>query len=365
MASGADPSPDVIVVGAGLIGLACTAALADRGLRVVLLADLRRGEASAAAAGMLAPSVERATGPAYAFARAARDRYPAYLDRLAAETGVEVPLNRLGILELALTEAEAVALRSRENAGSQWLSPEQLAALEPALGHGAGAILHPDDGAVNNLVLMRALKRLVGQHARVTVAADAAVRLTMDNGGVGISTREGHSLAADTVVLAAGAWVSDIEGIPRDLPVEPVRGQMLSMAASPVRHVVYGAGGYIVPRGDGRTYVGSTMERVAFAAETTEEGMREVRAKGLAICPALSSARMLNGWAGLRPITPDLLPIVGRDPQHPQVVYACGHSRNGVLMAPLTGDCIADVVTGVPPRADLSAFKPARFDREP
>ena len=104
MSAAAEPQPDVIVVGAGLIGLACTAALADLGLRVTLLADLRRGEASAAAAGMLAPSVERASGVAYAFARAARDSYPAYLDRLAADTGIDVPLNRLGILELALTD---------------------------------------------------------------------------------------------------------------------------------------------------------------------------------------------------------------------------------------------------------------------
>ena len=363
MPGSTEPAADVVVVGAGLIGLACTAALADRGLRVTLLADLRRGEASAAAAGMLAPSVERATGTAHAFAMASRDRYPAFLDRLASDTGVDVPLNRLGILELALTAEEADLLRARDNAGSQWLERNQLAALEPALDHAAGAVLHPDDGAVNNLVLMRALKRLVGQHARVTVLADAAVRLTTTSGAT-VSTRDGLELTSAAVVLSAGAWVNDIEGIPRDLPVEPVRGQMLSMAASPVRHVVYGAGGYIVPRGDGRTYVGSTMERVAFAAETTEEGMREVRSKGLAICPSLSGARMLNGWAGLRPVTPDLLPIVGRDRRHPEVVYACGHSRNGVLMAPLTGECVADLIVGDPPRADLSAFDPDRFARE-
>lgn len=364
MHAAAESRPDVIVVGAGLIGLSCTAALADLGLRVTLLADLRRGEASAAAAGMLAPSVERATGVAYAFARAARDRYPAWLDRIAAETGIDVPLNRLGILELALTEDEAAMLEARENAGSHWLSRAQLGALEPALAHAAGAVLHPDDGAVNNLVLMRGLKRLVGQHARVNVIADAAVRLTNRPGSATVTTRDGLDLAASAVVLAAGAWVADIEGLPHRLPVEPVRGQMLSMAASPVRHVVYGAGGYIVPRGDGRTYVGSTMERVAFAADTTEEGMREVRSKGIAICPALSSARMLNGWAGLRPVTPDMLPIVGRDPAHPEIVYACGHSRNGVLMAPLTGDCVADLVAGEPPRADLSAFDPGRFAQD-
>lgn len=358
----ADRAPDVIVVGAGLIGLACTAALADRGFRVLLLADVRRGEASAAAAGMLAPSVERASGPAHDFARAARDQYPGYIARIEAETGIVVPLNRLGIIELALTDAEAGSLSSRDQEGSEWLSRDRLASLEPALAHALGGLFHPHDGAVNNLVLMRGLKRFVGQHTRVSIAVDAAVGLTMDDVSAIVTTRSGSGLRAPAVVLAAGAWVSDIAGIPRGLPVEPVRGQMMSMAASPVRHVVYGGGGYIVPRGDGRTYVGSTMERVAFAAETTESGMSEVRAKGIAICPALESAPMLNGWAGLRPVTPDLLPIVGRDPSEPRVVYACGHSRNGVLMAPLTGECVADLIAGAPPRADLSAFSPQRFD---
>lgn len=363
MAAGpAEPAPDVVVVGAGLVGLACTAALADRGLRVTLLADVRRGEASAAAAGMLAPSVERASGAAHDFARAARDHYPAYLARLEAETGIAVPLNQLGIIELALTEAEVDPLRSRDHRGSEWIPQDELGALEPALGHAAGALFHPGDGAVNNLVLMRALKRFVGQHARVSIVLDAAVRLTIEGRETLVATRGESALRAPTVVLAAGAWVSDIAGLPRAIPVEPVRGQMLSMAASPVRHVVYGGGGYLVPRGDGRTYVGSTMERVAFAADTTEQGMREVRAKGLAICPALEAARMLNGWAGLRPVTPDLLPIVGRDPAHPGLVYACGHSRNGVLLAPLTGECVADLIAGDPPRADLGAYRPDRFD---
>lgn len=361
MAARAEPAPDAIVVGAGLVGLACTAALADRGLRVTLLADLRRGEASAAAAGMLAPSVERTSVEAHTFAIAARDRYPSYLSRLTADTGVEIPLNRLGILELALTEGEAAALRETANPGSRWLTPEEVTALEPALGHSAGAMHHPEDGAVNNLVLMGALKRFLSQHTRVTILLDAAVSLTSERASATVATRDGRTLAAPAVVLAAGAWVSDIRGIPRDLPVEPVRGQMMSMAASPVRHVVYGGGGYIVPRGDGRTYAGSTMERVAFAPETTEAGMLEVRSKAVAICPALARAHLLNGWAGLRPVTPDLLPIVGRDPEHPAIIYACGHSRNGVLLAPLTGDCIADLLAGEPPRADLAAFRPDRF----
>src|SRR4051812_821277 len=131
---------DVLVVGAGLVGLAATLALADRGLRVLLVNDTRRGEASPAAAGMLAPTVEPATaGPAHDFALAARDRYPGYLAALRERTGVDVPLNRLGIIRLALDDAEAPEMRRSLPDGASWLTPGEVAALEPALAPAAGA----------------------------------------------------------------------------------------------------------------------------------------------------------------------------------------------------------------------------------
>ena len=355
---------DAVVVGAGLVGLAAAAALAERGAKVVLLYDNRRGEASPAAAGMLAPSVEVLEGPARVFAVAARDRYPSYVEGLKEQSGLEVPLNRLGILELALSEAElgGPLFRTRSR-GAELLGREQLRALEPALGHACGALFHPHDGAVNNLVLMRALKTVLGRHPRVRVVADAATQLRRDRDAAVVVTQSGKRYRSESVVLAAGAWTPELTGLPRALPVEPVRGQMLSLAAAPLRHVTYGAGGYAVPRGDGRTLVGSTMERVAFDAGTTESGLAQVRATGAAICPALADRRMLNGWAGLRPVTPDFLPLVGRDPEFPALLYACGHSRNGVLLAPLTGDVVADIVLGREPAYDLSPFRPDRFDR--
>src|SRR5690606_25641798 len=121
-----------------------------------------------------------------------------------------------------------------------------------------------------------------------------------------------------------------------------------------------GPGGYIVPRG-GRTVVGSTMEPVAYDHETTPEGLARVLAVGTAICPALVGVPTVERWAGLRPVTPDLLPLIGADPEHPALLYACGHSRNGILLAPLTGACIAALVLGTAPPADLSPFDPARF----
>lgn len=349
------------MIGAGLVGLASAAALAERGVSVTLLADIRRGEASPAAAGMLAPSVEHYDGPAREFAFAARDRYPSFLAHLAGRTGIEVPLNRLGILQLALDGVEATALSAIAPPTARWLDGPALRALEPALSHAVGAYFHPEDGAVNNLVLMRALKALLGRHPKVRVTSGAASSVELSPHGGTVRTGVGERIAADCIVLAAGAWAPEILGLPRSIPIEPVRGQMMSLAASPVRHVVYGANGYIVPRGDGRTLVGSTMERVGYDAGTTPEGLAHVRAVGEAICPALARARLLNPWAGLRPVTPDQQPIIGPDPVTPSLLYACGHSRNGVLLAPLTGDCIAALASGEPAPVDLSAFSISRF----
>ena len=354
---------DAVVVGAGLVGLATAAALAERRTKVLLLYSNRRGEASPAAAGLLAPSVGAlGDDAAQRFAVAARDRYPEYLAHLRERTGVDVPLNRLGALELALAESELDAAPFRAPPpGAERLSPAETRALEPELAHAHGAVFHPHDGAVNNLVLLRALKTLLGRHPYATARDDAVERIKRDGDDAIVVTRAGRKYRCGSVVLAAGVWTPELGGLPRPLPVEPLRGQLMSLAGSPLRHVAFGAGGYVVPRGDGRTLVGATSERVAFDAGTTEEGLAQVRATGAAICPALAARPRLNAWSGLRPLTPDRLPILGRDPAFPALVYACGHARNGVLLAPLTGDAIADVVRHEAPAYDLASFRPDRF----
>ena len=173
-----------------------------------------------------------------------------------------------------------------------------------------------------------------------------------------METGEHHTAAK--VVIAAGAWAGKISGARLAKSVKPARGQLVSYSATPLRHVCYGPGGYLVPRG-GITIGGSTIEDVGFDAKTTAAGVKKVRAAAEEICPALASSATTQAWAGLRPVTPDMLPIIGPDPKYPSLLYACGHSRNGVLMAPLTGDLIADLVTESPLRHDLSQFRPDRF----
>ncbi|MGH7650254.1 MAG: glycine oxidase ThiO [Gemmatimonadaceae bacterium] len=351
---------DVIVVGGGLIGLAAATALAERNVSVTLIGERKPGEASPAAAGMLAPSVERATGPAHEFAVAARDRYPGYVAFLEERTGFKVPLNRLGILQVALSQRGIRGLKKTAAPTARWLDAKELDDLEPALSHAVGAMYNPDDGAVDNTVLISALEKYVSDSGRITTVVDTATEIDARGSSVSLKTKSGDAHIAGRVVLAAGAWAREIRGAPLANAVQPARGQLVSYPIAPLRHVAYGPRGYLVPRG-ASTIGGSTMENVGYDASTTADGVRKVQSAAEEICPTLSSSKASRAWAGLRPVTPDMLPIIGPDPERPSLVYACGHSRNGVLMAPLTGDLIADLVTGTPLSFDLSQFRPDRF----
>jgi glycine oxidase len=211
-------------------------------------------------------------------------------------------------------------------------------------------------------VLIRALKHALARSSRVRVVADAANEVHLRPGHATVRTRGGDSHQARRLVLATGAWAPELAGLPRALPVAPVRGQMMSVASRALRHVVFAGGGYAVPRPDGRTLVGSTYEHVGFDGAHTEAGAVAVRDIAGRISPALGGAPRLNVWAGLRPMTPDGQPIVGVDPRHPALVYACGHSRNGVLLAPLTGSAAAALALGEAPAVDLTPYRVDRFD---
>jgi glycine oxidase len=353
--------PDVTIVGAGIIGLATAVAAARRGLNVMLVGDQRPGEASSAAAGMLAPSVERSVGPAHDFAIAARDLYPSYVESLAEQTGIRVPLNRLGILQVALTRAGVKGLRQTALPGTEWLGRPVLAELEPTLGHALGAMLNPEDGAVDNVTLMRALGALADASPLIARLEATVARVKSDTVRPVIELSTGGTHETGTVVIAGGAWASLIAGVPLLGVVTPARGQLIAYDSIGLRHVVYGPRGYLVPRANLQTIAGSTMENVGFDATTTDEGLARVRSASEEIAPALSVTRVQTSWAGLRPVTPDLLPLIGPDPHHPAIIYACGHSRNGILLAPLTGEVVAAIAAGEPPEHNLSQFRPDRF----
>ncbi len=353
---------DITVVGYGVIALACAADLADRGMRVRLVGTTHAGEASSASAGILAPSVQPTPGPAHDFAVASRDRYPGYVAALEARTAHAVPLNTMGIMEIALDEENVEGMRRSMAAPATWLDRAAVALEEPELSLAVGAVYHPHDGSVEPLALMDALRALIARHKNVVTAPENACSVTATELGCNVLTDRESRFASDQVVLAAGAWTPLIEGAGRAISaIQPVRGQMLAFAARPVRHVLYGTDCYLVPKSDGNTMAGSTMEHAGFLAETTEAGLSSVRVAAGRICPRLTQATVSASWAGLRPVTPDLLPIIGRDPERSRVIYACGHSKNGILLTPLTGEVVADIATDSAPRYDLHQFRPGRF----
>jgi glycine oxidase ThiO len=352
-------APLIGVVGAGIIGLSCAAALAARGARVLLVGESHAGEASPAAAGMLAPHIESNDTPARTLGIASRDAYPAWVQALRDATGMSIMLLRNGVLELAPDESSADAMRTRANTTSQWLDAAALRDLEPLLAAPHGALLHEDDGAVDNVALIDALRRKLLLERLVRVIDDQVVRISPSGLHPAITTRYSR-FEVDRIVLAAGAWVNDVAGVPAPIPVEPLRGQMLAFDSSPSQHVVFAHDVYTVPR-NGTTLAGATMERVGFDVGTTPEAIEGFRRAATAIMPSLDGSKVLRTWSGLRPVTPDFLPIIDRDPEIPKLIYACGHSRNGILLAPLTGECVAALALDEEPAHDLRPFSIQRF----
>ena len=360
MAAPVTTNADVIVIGGGIAGLTTALAAADRGLHVSLLHVPSAGEASRAAAGMLAPSVEGMPDAVLSVALEARDRYPRFLDDLRDRSGVSVTLDRNGILELATSESDLASHAARAGTRAQTLDARALASLEPAFAGHAGAVLHAHDGAVDNVALMTALEIAVAREARIT---RHPARVRTIHAGVSpaiVRTEAGDTHAANRLVLATGAWAAGIDSLPRALPVRPLMGQLLRIEGRHIGHVTYGGGGYLIPRGES-VVVGATSEENGFHCATSAEGHDALRDIARRAAPSLHSARTLGHWAGLRPMTPDTLPILGADPAQPSLLYSCGFSRNGILLAPWAAEQLAFVLTSEHPPASLALFSAARF----
>ena len=365
---------NVVIVGAGVIGLTIARALRQRGVRDVMLIERGRpgAEASWAAGGILAPQVEADhQDEFFRFACASRDLYPEFASTLKEETGVDVEMDTTGTLCLGFTQLEEKELRRRyewqtgEGLQVEWLTGDEARRLEPCVSANVRCALRfPQDVQVENRRLVEALVRANEELGVQFVISRAVTALRIKDERVcGVETSAGF-VAAPVVVVAAGAWSSliDSPGLP-PIQVGPVRGQMLCFSADPnfARHVIYSARGYLVPRRDGRLLAGSTAERVGFDKRVTDDGVSAIKTMALEISAATAGLAIIDSWAGFRPRAPDDLPVLGPCQGAEGLFYATGHYRNGILLAPMTGLVIADaIVDGVFP-ANLKTFSPNRF----
>lgn len=325
----------VVVVGGGLLGCAVAHALARRGARVTVLERAVVGaEASSAAGGILAPRVEaHGREPLRSFGIASLDMYEAWVRSLGAEVGFA----RCGALVLQ---------PDRPDTNAVWT--DDARAVEPALG-AAGAWWLPEEGVVDPRRLVPAVSAAARASGAVFRAGSAVRAVHTD----AVELEDG-SVVRGRVVVCAGAWTGRVPGLSA-VPVRPVRGQIVALEGVTVRRVIFGPAGYVVPRpaDPDRVLAGATVEEAGFEKAVTAEGLRAVLDTAIRLAPPLAQARVAETWAGLRPGTPDELPIVG---EHHGVWVASGHYRNGILLAPLTARWIADaMLDGAPTPAALRA----------
>jgi glycine oxidase len=370
-------APEVIVVGAGVIGCACAHALAAAGARVAVFDAREVGEgASQASAGVLAPYIEgHESTTLRELGRRSLDLYDDFVAGVMSATGTAIQYARSGTLEIALETDDGDRLRAaaerlpQQGVEAEWVDAAALRELEPLAATGAvGGLLVSRHGFVGVPELVNALAgAAMRRGARFASPARVVSISALPDGRLSVHTESGES-TADRVVLAAGSWASQISIPGADATnVKPVRGQLLHLAwptVQPLRHVLWGADCYIVPWLNGRVLVGATVEDAGFDERATAAGVRDLLEAGCTLVPHLWQASFVEVRVGLRPASPDGLPIIGSSSVVPGLVYATGHYRNGVLLAPLTAQLVKALVFGEESGDPaLSSLNPSRIGR--
>jgi len=352
--------PNVAIIGAGVIGLGIAWRLAMRGVPVTVFDKGACGAgASHAAAGMLAACAEAEPGEEalVTLGRASQARWPAFAAELKQASGVDVGLRPEGTLVVALTSDDQARLshqlvfQQKLGLPLQWITAAETRRREPHLaGKLAGAVFSPEDTQVDNRKLAAAL-RIAAEAAGAGISEHQAVKtISNDAGRVdGIVLADGRKVAADVVVLAAGAWSRSIDGLAPELrpPVRPIKGQMLALRMDPtaplLTHVVWAPGAYLVPRLDGRLLVGATVEEKGYDTSLTAGGILTLLEAAWRAVPAVEELPIDEMWVGHRPGSRDDAPILGTG-LIDGLIYATGHHRNGILLTPITADAIAKLV---------------------
>lgn len=359
---------DVAVVGGGVIGCSVAYQAARRGAKVALFeADGIGTGASGAAAGMLNAQAEaHGSGPFLDLLLRSREMHETLSKELYEQTGLDPEYVWSGTLRVALDAsfaqklAETYSWQREAGLSARWLDPEEARELEPEISPETVAALYlPEDGQVNSPRLVRSLVLAAARNGATIAEAERVLGFTMDGGRVtGVRTAR-REVPAGSVVLAGGAASSPLaDQLGLRLPVHPVKGETLTVTTrtATVKANVWDDGCYLVPKRDGRMVVGATEETGVYDRRPTLGGVAKLSGTATRLVPGLSAATFADAWSGLRPGTPDGLPFLGGVEGVEGLFLATGHYRNGVLLAPVTGEAIAALALGETPRVDVSPF---------
>lgn len=362
---------DVAIAGGGIIGATIAFELARAGLRVAVFDRENPGEgASWAAAGILSPAPENAgmisTVP---LGRASLALYPEFVDTIEELSGEPVGFRPKGTVE-ALFSGDVpaqlntiIALHHGLGLNAQPLSAEDACELEPDLSSELeAAVLRPDEASIDNRALTR-VALIAAERAGAKIFASRNVQALYQSGqrcsGLIIDQEK---IAARWTVIAAGCYSAEIEGAAIYAPVRPAKGQMLALRATnfSAQRVLWSDSVYLVPRNDGRVLAGATVEYVGYDKQVNAAGMQKLLSGALQLAPALADAQIVETWAGLRPDSPDHLPIIGPTDLE-GLLIAGGHFRSGILLAPITAQLIREWITLQNVSIDWTRFSPMRF----
>jgi glycine oxidase len=318
-------------------------------------------EASYAAAGMLAYCDPMLPDALKRLARASAEMYPEFVHEIEDESGMRVDLRGEGTI--VYFEQSAGADVEGYLSTGEWrsLGADEIAQLEPQLAYAGEVAYWTPEGSVDPRALVAASLKAAKHRGIDFVSGSAVTAVEIADGRVVAVRTSKARYAAEAVVNCCGAWTAQVG--PLRLPVRPIKGQMLCMVAEQPRlinHVVRAPQVYVVPRSDGRMLIGSTLEDVGFDKRVDPESIQRLHQAASNLIPEIGEGRMLETWAGLRPGTPDALPVLGATEIRNYFV-AAGHYRDGILLAPVTALLMSQLVHGCEPDFDLSAFSPARF----